>query len=382
MEILFFSIILMFQRSEHPEEIEPIAHFSTGGTIDSQWDPSSDTAVPMVESFIPEYLEDVARIQHSVTHKRLFMKDSRETSFNDQDNAANAVASTTFKRVLMTCGTFLMDAFARGVCNHEQSPFYDRFDKKVAITGSLIPNTGYLESDAGFNLGMAISFLQQDYGKRVGVIMNGAVFDAANVRKDLTIAAFGSSGNGPQLTKVQDFTLIPAGGTIDFRLDGVDGLVPKRESGVSNYLRNRVQMLHPPTTTPPILKDSRNLSESDMNTIADMIRLSTHEHILITLGVYGLTRMQKFLRKNTGPALKEKKVVLTGSRLPLSLSDDTDAPFQLGYAMGTVGFLEPGAHIAMNGRVFTRADNFLDTVYTPGEALKIKEKELHNKPIS
>ncbi len=355
------------------DEQADIVHFATGGTTDSEWDPASDTAISRVESFVPGYLRDVARITHRIEHHRLFMKDSRETSFADQDKASNAVAETTIKRVLMTCGTFLMDAFARGICNHEQAPHYERFDKRVAITGALTPNTGYLESDAGFNLGMAISFLQQDYGKRVGVIMNGAVFDAANVRKDLTVAAFGTSGNGPQLTKVKDFTLIPVGGSIDFELDGLDGLRPRRESGISHYLRYRVHMLHPPTSTPPILKDSRNLTEEDMDTVAEMVQRSTHEHILITLGVYGLRKMQLHLREKVGPALEHKKVILTGSRIPLSISDKTDAPFQLGHAIGSLGFLKPGAHISMNGRVFNDNHDVVKSVYTEEELKKLKE---------
>ncbi|MDT0651797.1 asparaginase domain-containing protein [Autumnicola edwardsiae] len=47
----------------------------------------------------------------------------------------------------------------------------------------------------------------------------------------------------------------------------------------------------------------------------------------------------------------KKTVVLVGSFI-LGNSKNTDAPFNLGYAICALQFLKPGVYVAMNGRIF------------------------------
>lgn len=52
-------------------------------------------------------------------------------------------------------------------------------------------------------------------------------------------------------------------------------------------------------------------------------------------------------------ASKTKRVVLTGSMLPLKGFAPTDAPFNLGFAIGALTLVKPGVFLAMNGKLFS-----------------------------
>lgn len=55
--------------------------------------------------------------------------------------------------------------------------------------------------------------------------------------------------------------------------------------------------------------------------------------------------------KYLGKLNLNKIIVLVGSFL-LGSSADTDAPFNLGYAISSLQFLKPDVYVAMNGQVF------------------------------
>ncbi len=61
--------------------------------------------------------------------------------------------------------------------------------KKVILTGSMIPISGFSTSDAGFNLGFVIgSFASTDPG--VYISMNGGIFTASEVEKNTDLLRF------------------------------------------------------------------------------------------------------------------------------------------------------------------------------------------------
>lgn len=62
-------------------------------------------------------------------------------------------------------------------------------DKKIVLTGSMIPITGFATSDAGFNLGFVIGLFG---GLQPGVYlsMNGGIFSPAEVHKNEEIFRF------------------------------------------------------------------------------------------------------------------------------------------------------------------------------------------------
>ncbi|WP_271783239.1 asparaginase domain-containing protein [Aquimarina algiphila] len=94
-------------------------------------------------------------------------------------------------------------------------------------------------------------------------------------------------------------------------------------------------------------KDSRFITDENRKVLSEKIKLSTTDKILITHGTLTMVETAKFLgRMNFG-----KVVVLTGA-LVLGTNANTDAPFNLGFGISALKFLENGVYIAMNGKVF------------------------------
>ncbi|WP_282055709.1 asparaginase domain-containing protein [Maribacter luteus] len=94
-------------------------------------------------------------------------------------------------------------------------------------------------------------------------------------------------------------------------------------------------------------KDSRHITLEDRELIRDRIKLSKEERIVITHGTYTMIDTAKYL----GKLNLKKTIVITGSFI-LGSEKHSDAPFNLGFAIGALKFLENGVYIAMNGEVF------------------------------
>ncbi len=66
-------------------------HFiMTGGTIDSHYDGSKDTAVPNKESVILSFIEGL-KLYHDAEFTTVCMKDSRELNTKDLENVLNSI---------------------------------------------------------------------------------------------------------------------------------------------------------------------------------------------------------------------------------------------------------------------------------------------------
>jgi L-asparaginase/Glu-tRNA(Gln) amidotransferase subunit D len=358
----------MHQAKEH------IHHQATGGTIDSEWNGSQDTAVPNRETIIPSYLETVRLFRHNVTSATSFMKDSKDVKNREQDEVAETVLNNGAKKQIVTTGTYTMDQFLIALREQTSKKGLEEMEKRIVFTGSAQPIKGYSLSDGGFNLGMAVAVLQQELKERLFLIMNGGVWDGfANIRKDLTTATF-HGVKGKNILGYKDFGLVNLGGTMDSVPDGLDGMVPAKESIVPYYLDEKVSLITQTSPISPYIKNSLDLTPEDLDQAVDVVKGLTNEHILITMGMYKLREMQEHLRN----ALKdspdaEKKVVLTSSRLPLNFGDQTDAPFNLGYSLGQIGFVQNGVHIAANGILMADDDNIFELIYTPEERAKLQK---------
>ncbi len=143
---------------------------------------------------------------------------------------------------------------------------------------------------------------------------------------------------------------ILTGGTIDSFYDGTkDTVVPYKESIIPEYIKNL--KLHTPTEFTQIcMKDSRDLSIEDMESIRKTIDESKHKYFIITHGTYCMPDTARYLEAH----LKKKDLVvlLTGSMVPLGGFSNSDASYNLGYAMAEIFHLKPGIHVCMNGRIF------------------------------
>lgn len=108
---------------------------------------------------------------------------------------------------------------------------------------------------------------------------------------------------------------VHTGGSIDFRLDGMDGLTPLDTSSIPHYMdrvnvrqdRNHYGLL--------VLKDGALLSSADIDETIDRVRHITAEKIIITIGTFGMQKVFDRLRQAKIP---DKTIILTASRLPLA----------------------------------------------------------------
>jgi L-asparaginase len=94
-------------------------------------------------------------------------------------------------------------------------------------------------------------------------------------------------------------------------------------------------------------KDSLDLNDDDRNIIVERIQREPCERILITHGTDTMVETAQALESIT-----DKTIVLVGSLNPAKFKN-SDAEFNIGFAMAAVQTLEPGAYITMNGRIFS-----------------------------
>ena len=112
------------------------------------------------------------------------------------------------------------------------------------------------------------------------------------------------------------------------------------------------EVLHTVNSTAPFeveivfQKDSLDITDEDRQILRQRVLGSEEERILIT---HGTDTMSDTARQLQG--IDGKTIVLVGSLSPARFKQ-TDAEFNIGFAMCAVQTLRPGVYIAMNGRVF------------------------------
>lgn len=142
--------------------------------------------------------------------------------------------------------------------------------------------------------------------------------------------------------------IFTTGGTIE----GLDYDSPKEVTlqntiSIEDFL-NSAKVSSPYSLERVFHKDSRFITNEDRLELAERITLASSNQILVTHGTLTMAETAKFL----GKLGLEKTIVLVGA-LKLGTDEDSDAPFNLGFAFGVLDFLEYGVYVAMNGEVFT-----------------------------
>lgn len=94
-------------------------------------------------------------------------------------------------------------------------------------------------------------------------------------------------------------------------------------------------------------KDSLDMTDADRQLLADTIAASPENQILVIHGTDTMTQSAETL-----PAGLNKTVVFTGAMQPARMRS-SDAPFNLGLALGALQCLPSGTYLAMSGRIFT-----------------------------
>ena len=152
--------------------------FTTGGTIDKiYFDAKSEFAIG--DSLVPELLAE-ANITGSWEIRELLRKDSLEMEEPDRALVRQAVQDSEAARIIITHGTDTMPDTARAL--------KDVSGKTIVLVGAMQP-ARMRYSDAVFNLGFAWAAVQL-LPPGVYVAMNGEVFEAGVVRKNLKAGRF------------------------------------------------------------------------------------------------------------------------------------------------------------------------------------------------
>lgn len=155
---------------------------TTGGTFDKQYfDALSEYKIgdTIVEAMLAR-----AKVTHPYRVVELLKKDSLDMTEEDRQSIAFFVRDADEQRIVIVHGTDTMTNTAAVVAD---------MDKVVVFTGALSP-ARFLESDATFNLGMAVA-AAQCLEKGTYIAMNGTVSRADKVRKDRTLGQFISKGD-------------------------------------------------------------------------------------------------------------------------------------------------------------------------------------------
>jgi L-asparaginase len=96
-------------------------------------------------------------------------------------------------------------------------------------------------------------------------------------------------------------------------------------------------------------KDSLELTTADRAAIHDAVAASDADKILVTHGTDTMVKTARVLSDIAG-----KTIVITGAMQPATLRN-SDAEFNVGFALAAAQTLPPGVYIAMNGEVFDPA---------------------------
>ena len=161
----------------------PLLVLTTGGTIDKAYFDAL-SAYQIVESGIPALLRE-ARVAVPFRVIELLRKDSLELTDADRALLVAAVREAAETRIVITHGTDTMADTARSLAaGLGEGPA----GKTIVLTGALTP-ARFADSDAAFNLGMAVA-AAQIATPGVWIAMSGQVFDGCNVRKDRAAGRF------------------------------------------------------------------------------------------------------------------------------------------------------------------------------------------------
>jgi L-asparaginase len=151
---------------------------TTGGTIDKiYFDAKSDYQVG--EPVIGELLRKM-EVGFPFTVESAMRKDSLDMTDKDRELIRRLASDCAEDCVLITHGTDGMVATAMALQGIE--------GKRIVLTGALQP-AAFTGSDAIFNIGCAIGAVQSK-ASGVYIAMNGEVFDADKVRKNVPANRF------------------------------------------------------------------------------------------------------------------------------------------------------------------------------------------------
>jgi L-asparaginase len=151
----------------------------TGGTIDKSYN-MKNGELHFVDSHIPSMLTE-ARCKADFELDKILLKDSLKMDDTDRQKILENVQNSEQSRIIITHGTDTIVQTAQLLAQQVE-------DKTVVLTGAMIPYV-FNKSDSLFNLGTAFAAVQC-LSAGIYITMNGKIFNADNVKKNLEEGIF------------------------------------------------------------------------------------------------------------------------------------------------------------------------------------------------
>lgn len=149
--------------------------------------------------------------------------------------------------------------------------------------------------------------------------------------------------------------LIATGGTFDKHYDPIEGVLSFSQTHLHRILE-RCRITIPVAVTELPLLDSLDMQETDRERIVAACSVAAEPHIVIVHGTDTMAETAQKLGSTLSSSTNEKAapsrtIVLTGAMVPYEVSN-SDALFNLGYAIALAQTLPSGVYVAMGGEVF------------------------------
>jgi len=158
--------------------------------------------------------------------------------------------------------------------------------------------------------------------------------------------------NGGIEKQPKSIRILSTGGTIDSSPDYDPNKKSVFEGSQLPTILKQSRLSIPVILEPLMQKDSADLNREDRELIFKKCVQSPETQIIITHGTDTMVETARFLGQRI---LQDKTVVLVGSFVPFS-QKDSDAFFNLGFALASAQRLISGVWIAMGGETFSWDD--------------------------
>jgi len=140
--------------------------------------------------------------------------------------------------------------------------------------------------------------------------------------------------------------ILITGGTFDKHYDAIQGELTFNESHLPAILRQARATL-PIAIEVCLLKDSLQMNDVDRQSVLTACQKASEEHVVIVHGTDTMVQTGQLLHDASLP----KTIVLTGAMVPYAIRE-SDALFNLGFALAAAQCLPHGVYVAMNARVW------------------------------
>ena len=143
------------------------------------------------------------------------------------------------------------------------------------------------------------------------------------------------------------------GGTIDSVFDRTRDVITVASQSIIPEFIKSIRIEPEPEFSVVCLKDSRELTMEDQENIVSTVLGSESTRIVITHGTYTMPDTARLLKARLNDSgRRDQVIVFTGSMVPIRGFTDSDAPFNLGFAVAMTELRDPGLYVAMNAQTF------------------------------